>query len=394
MQRRLERAAWGLILCMTAGCSGGSPGTTVASTDGESTETDASTGSSDSVGATSAGSTSPTAGGSGSETGASADPTTEGPATTGSTTTTATTGAPATTDASATDSAGTSDGSGTTDEPGTTTGAIECPGGGLGPGDHELELEFDGLTRSFLLHVPPSYDGSEPTPLVLNFHGLSSNAAQQELFSGMTPHADAEGYIVAYPQGYQSSWNGGACCGGAVSQDLDDVGLARAIVEDIEAALCVDHQRIYATGMSNGGFMSNRLACEAADLFAAVAPVSSVIGVLDCEPARPISIMMFNGTADVLVPYNGGGFFSAPETFAGWADRNGCVGDPVQTFAGGAASCLTYDDCDEGVEVTLCTIDPMGHCWPGQAFCPFPPANTDIVANDEMWAIFQQFPLP
>ncbi len=372
-------AAFSVACGDSEGASGGTDGTTTGSessasdsgaasgTDAQSTSTDAASGS----------------GTGGSDSGSTSD------ATTSDTTTSETTGQPGSTSTTS----ATTGGDPTTG--GETTGApVECPDGGLGPGDHELELMFNGSTRSFLLHVPPDYTGNEPTSLVVNFHGLTSNAGQQVLFSQMNETADAEGFVVAYPQGVQSSWNAGECCGGAQSMGLDDVGFARAVVEDVEAVLCIDPARIYATGMSNGGFMTNRLACEANDLFAAFAPVSAVNVALECEPARPVAVMMFNGTTDILVPYDGGLYTSAPETFDDWALRDGCVGDPVQTFMNGDASCLSYQECDEGVEVTLCTIDPMGHCWPGNGFCPFPPASTDISANDEMWAFFQQHTLP
>lgn len=277
---------------------------------------------------------------------------------------------------------------------GGTTGAPTCPGGGIGPGDHTIELMHGGLDRSFIVHVPPAYDGLEPVSLVLNFHGLTSNAGQQVFFSEMNDTADKEGFVVVYPEGIQSSWNAGECCGGAQSMGLDDVGFARAVVEAVEGVVCVDPRRVYATGMSNGGFMTNRLACEASDLFAAFAPVSAVLVLEPCENERPAPIMMFNGTADVLVSYEGGLFMGAEATFAGWAGRDGCVGDPVETFKNGAATCLTYDQCEGDAEVTLCTIEGMNHCWPGNDFCPLPPANTDISANDAMWAFFQAHPLP
>ncbi|HGG57435.1 MAG TPA: hypothetical protein ENK31_06530, partial [Nannocystis exedens] len=259
--------------------------------------------------------------------------------------------------------------SGTTE--GTSTGGVMCMGGGLGPGDHDLEIEHGGLTRTLRLHIPPSYDGSEASPLVVNFHGLTSNVQEQVFFSGMNKTADAEGFMVAYPQGYMDSWNAGVCCGGAESAMIDDVGFVRALIETLEGATCIDPARIFATGMSNGGFMTHRLACEASDLFAAFAPVSSVLLTEPCEPERPVPIMMFNGTSDTLVPYEGGLFLGAVETFESWAAKGGCAGAPALTFAKGAATCQTYQECAEGAEVTLCTIDPMGHCWPGTAFCPF-----------------------
>ena len=304
-------------------------------------------------------------------------------ATTGDTSTASTTGDTSTGD---TDTAGGTSGD-------TSTGPL-CPGGGLGPGDHTIPLEHGGQSRSFKLHIPPGYDGADPTPLIVNIHGLTSNPDQQALFSEMNPLSDAEGFLVAYPAGIQNSWNAGACCGGAQSQGLDDVGFLRAVVAAIEEVTCVDARRIYATGMSNGGMMTNRLACEASDLFAAFAPVSAVLVQEPCAPARPIPILHFNGTADVLVSYNGGLFQGAPATFAAWAELSGCTGDPVETFNKGAASCMTYDTCDDGAEVTLCTLTGMNHCWPGNDFCPLPPTNTDISANEAMWEFFQAHPLP
>mgnify|MGYP005855746111 CR=1 FL=1 len=292
-----------------------------------------------------------------------------------------------------TDATGDTDTTSDTDTTGDTSGPL-CPGGGLGPGDHTIPLEHGGQSRSFKLHIPPGYDGAEPTPLVVNIHGLTSNPDQQVLFSEMNPQSDAEGFLVAYPAGLQNSWNAGACCGGAQSQGVDDVGFLRAMVAAIEEVTCVDARRIYATGMSNGGMMTNRLACEASDLFAAFAPVSAVLVQEPCQPARPIPILHFNGTADVLVAYDGGLFQGAPATFAAWAELSGCTGDPVETYKKGAASCMTYDTCDDGAEVTLCTLTGMNHCWPGNDFCPLPPTNTDISANEAMWEFFQAHPLP
>ena len=247
-----------------------------------------------------------------------------------------------TTGGATTDATTTTDGTTTT----TTTAGVECPGGGLGPGDHTLELDHGGLTRTALLHVPPGYDDGVATPLVVNFHGLSSNAGQQVLFSGMNATADAEGFIVAYPEGVMNSWNAGECCGGAQEQGIDDVGFVRALVEAIEAEACVDPARIFATGMSNGGFMTNRLACEANDLFAAFAPVSAALVTIPCAPARAIPTMIFNGTQDALVPYDGGLFFGAQETFAFWVEASGCEGAPVTTYDEGAATCETFDSCE------------------------------------------------
>jgi polyhydroxybutyrate depolymerase len=273
----------------------------------------------------------------------------------------------------------------------------------LPPGDSTIMIDHGGVTREYTLHVPPGYDGSQRVPLVMNFHGFTSNMAQQVIFSAMNPTSDARGFIVAYPNGLANpggtsqSWNAGACCAFG-DTTRDDVGFTRAVVADISSKACIDPKRVYSTGMSNGGFMSHYLACEATDLFAAIGPVAGVLGIPDaeCQPSRPISVIHFHGTMDTLVPYNGGGTAGAgvAAMFAEWGARNGCTGDPVQTFTNGAAHCDTYDSCNAGVKVTLCTIDGMGHCWPGQSYCPFGTANTDIVANDVMLDLFEQYTLP
>lgn len=287
-----------------------------------------------------------------------------------------------------------------------------CAGGTLQSGDQTVTLQHGGLTREYLLHVPDAYDGAEPWPLVLNFHGFTSDATQQVAFSDMSATADAEGFLVAYPQGVlppeggPRSWNGGTCCGHAASEGIDDVGFARAVVDDVAADGCVDLRRVFATGMSNGGYLSHRLACEASDVFAAAGPVAGVLGIPaeECTPERPVPLVHLHGTEDTLVPYEGGGAGggeSVPDMMQGWADRNGCAAEPSESFQNGDAHCDTWSGCDDGVEVTLCTIEGMGHCWPGSelgvSICPslgFGEGSLDISANDRMWELFAQFPMP
>lgn len=272
-----------------------------------------------------------------------------------------------------------------------------CATAGMAPGDHETTITFGGIARAYLLHVPAGYDHGQPAPLVLNFHGFGSYPADQAAFSNMSALADDEGFVVAYPAGIGNSWNAGVCCGAAATWLLDDVGFARAVVADIEGKLCIDDRRVYATGMSNGGYLSHRLGCEAADVFAAIAPVAGVLGIpaAACQPSRAVPVLHFHGTADSVIPYLGGLLGpSAAAAIGGWAARNGCIGSPVGTFANGAAHCESYESCDDGAEVTLCTLEGEGHCWPGQVSCPFGASSTDIDANAEMWTFFSQFSLP
>lgn len=175
----------------------------------------------------------------------------------------------------------------------------QSPVRGTGPGDWVagdypkdlaaqtyLELEDvpgqAGHTRQYKVHVPPSYVPTTPMPVVFCIHGLGQNAVMFCVDgAGMPTKADAAGFILVMPNGYQNSWNAGTCCGAAVDAKLDDVALMRAIFKEVAIHLNIDQARVYATGLSNGGYMSYRLACEASDLFVAVAPGAGAIGMND-----------------------------------------------------------------------------------------------------------------
>ncbi len=274
-----------------------------------------------------------------------------------------------------------------------------CAGKSTPKRDDTWQLAFGADTRSFDVHVPATYDPKVPTPVVLNFHGFSSNAPEEVLLSNMNDKADTAGFVVVYPHGLGAvqSWNAGACCGEAAQQGKDDVGLVGAILDVLEDRLCVDAARVYATGMSNGGFMSHRLACELSTRIAAVAPVAGVLGVPTCAPTRPVPVMHFHGTLDPLVPYGGSaalGFASVAATFDGWAKRASCTGAPVETYRKLDAHCSTYQACARGGEVTLCTIDGGGHTWPGGL--PVPAlgyTSPNLNATDAMWDFFARHPL-
>ena len=273
-----------------------------------------------------------------------------------------------------------------------------CLDGTRPPTDSVWAVTAGGRERTFRVHVPPGYDPSTPTPLVVNFHGVNCTSSQQVLISQMPQKADAAGFIVVHPDGVGKSWNGGTCCGQALSENVDDVAFARALLDDVEAKLCIDPRRVFVTGISNGGYMTNRLGCELADRVAAIAPVAGGTLVSPCDPARPMPVLYFHGTADAIVPYEGGylgGLPSAAKTFGDWAARNGCTDAPVTTFTNGDVHCETYQTCAAGVEVTLCTIDGGGHTWPGGTPVPgLGETTTDISANDAMWEFFQRFPMP
>lgn len=263
---------------------------------------------------------------------------------------------------------------------------VACDGGGLEPGSHDdLTLEHDGIQRSYDVYIPAGYDPMVGAPLVFDFHGLGSNSTQQANNSGLDEFADAEGFIVVRPNGVDSAWNGGNCCG-----DSDDLGFVLALVEQMQIDACVDPARIYATGMSNGGIMSHRLACDAADTFAAVAPVAGMLTMspASCTPARPIPVLAFHGTADNIVSYS-----AAQSAIETWVELNGCSGVPTVSAMNGDVICETWDECDEGVTVTLCSVDGGGHCWPGKNFCAFGSGTDDMNASAEMAAFFAAWSL-
>ncbi len=306
----------------------------------------------------------------------------------------------ATSDASGgTTSSGTSAEDDTAEASSTSGEPIGCPGTPVEPGDYAgLQLEFGGETRTYSMYVPSSYDGTSAVPLVFNFHGFSSNAAQQIFFSDLNTDAEERGMIAVYPNGVVNSWNAGACCGVAAATDIDDVGFVRALLDEVAETLCIDRDRVYATGMSNGGFFSHRLACEASDIIAAVGPVAGPLGIpeQDCQPARPVPILHFHGTADLVVPYpgNAAGFPPVEASLRGWADRNGCNPDSTVSLEMDDVSCQTWDECDDDATVTLCTVAGAGHCWPGQAFCPSGVSSMTVRANTMILDLFEQHPLP
>ena len=277
---------------------------------------------------------------------------------------------------------------------------IARPAAAIEPGSHfDRTLTYRGVTRAYDLRVPASYDGTTPIPLVLDLHGLGSNKAQQRGLSGLQPLADPQGFAIAWPNGYGSgaanSWNAGFCCGAAAEDDADDTGYLRTLVDAIAQELAVDRRRVYVTGLSNGGAMTQRLACEAADLFAAAAPLAFPIGLLpieSCVPSRPIPVLAFQGTTDVLVPYEGAGPFpSALESFSHWRTEGGCgSGEVEESTVSGDSGCVVDTSCAPDVEVGLCSILSTEEIVGGHILY----INPDFDLAEVAWAFLSRFTLP
>ncbi len=269
-----------------------------------------------------------------------------------------------------------------------------------GQGDLRCTLEHDGRARTYLLHAPPAREGARS--LVFAFHGLRTTASLQRWISNMNAAADAHGYAVVYPEGVgtsalDQSFNAGLCCGAAQAEGVDDVGFTLAILDALRAPLCVDASAVYATGLSNGGHMAYRLACERADVFAAVAPVAGLVTVASCAPSRPVSILHFHGTDDAIVGYGGGidGVTGAVATVERWAERDGCASASEVTYEHGEATCAAYPGCQGGADVELCTIDGGGHTWPGgEELAVLGHTTSDLDATERISLFFAAHRLP
>ncbi len=256
-----------------------------------------------------------------------------------------------------------------------TPSPTSCSGKAGARGDRTLTVKVGARSETLSIHVPPSYDPTRPIELVVAFHGYLMDDAELRSTTHLAEAGDAKGFIAAFPLGTGKSWNGGDCCGQALDQKLDDEALARAIVTQLASGYCIDPKRVFATGFSNGGFLAHRLACDASDVFAAVASVSGVMGIdpATCKPKRAVPVLQIHGTSDNVVPYKGGrALFVGPEyrsvatTIAAWRDRDACPGTPTVTAAPkDKIACQTWAPCAQSSSVELCTVDGGAHAWPG-----------------------------
>lgn len=287
-------------------------------------------------------------------------------------------------------------------------------GEGLGPGDHGRSIKVGELKRSYQVHVPPGYRHDQLTPLVIAFHGGGANADNMKIFSGLNQKADKENFIVVYPQGTgrlarMLTFNGGNCCGYAMTNTIDDVDFTGKLLDDLETVLNLDKKRVFATGMSNGAIMAYRIAAELSDRIAAIAPVSGPLGTDKVNPKRPVPVIHFHGTADENAPFGGGrgkgpsgtNFFSVEYTIQSWVKANGCKNKPdlteIEDKAGDGTSVTikTFSQGKNDSEVVLVEIKGGGHTWPGQEarLKSLGKSTRNISANDMMWDFFKKHPM-
>jgi polyhydroxybutyrate depolymerase len=247
------------------------------------------------------------------------------------------------------------------------------------PGDYDIAMDFAGGQRRYIIHVPRAVRSGHPLPLVLVLHGGMGNAESAVAMTRMNEAADQSGFIAVYPDGSGRprvpllTWNAGPCCGFASNKNVDDVGFIRALVSWLESTRRIEAGAVFAAGFSNGAMMCHRLGVELSDRIAAIAPVSGSFMPLNGVPARPVSVIMFNGTADRHVPYRGGigdrslvRHPNKPAAYAVefWVKHNGCSATPLMEERNGVRW-ETYDGGREGTAVVLYTIKGGGHAWPG-----------------------------
>jgi polyhydroxybutyrate depolymerase len=261
-------------------------------------------------------------------------------------------------------------------------GADSCAGKSRTAGRSEVVLSSGGRERRMIVDVPESAVRGEPAPLVVLFHGANGTAEVILATTGVPEKGTEVGYITVAGDGIEKTWNAGSCCNPAAALGIDDVGFTRDMVRAISDEFCIDPERVYATGFSNGAAMVFRLACEASDLFAAFAPVAGGL-VVDCDPARVAPIHIIQNLDDPIVP-----FVVGEASFNRFQIENACSGEPVQSQPAPNTICETASACADDVTTRLCAVDGTSHVWPGGATDPADPYD----ATDAVWEFFEAQP--
>ncbi len=286
--------------------------------------------------------------------------------------------------------------------------------GGAGE-DRTETIQSGSKQRTYHVHLPQAAQLGRMLPLVMVFHGGGGRGTGAARLYGFNQLADARGFAVVYPDGLDRRWNDGRGTTGERWLNtvlVDDVSFVSAVIDRLTVTLHIDPRRVYATGISNGGIFSHRLACELPDKIAAIAPVAGTIAEPEaprCTPRRPVSVVEFHGTEDRFVPYTGGEILGRPErgrvlsvgdTMALWVRIDGCPIPaervqlpPVHPEDSTRVQRTAYGSCRRGSEAVLYTIVGGGHTWPGTAWIPLlGPVSRQIDATEVIWEFFSRHP--
>lgn len=268
----------------------------------------------------------------------------------------------------------------------------------------EFSFNHGGYNRPYLVHLPTGYNAANEYSLIIAFHGGLGKGSQLENQSLLSEKADEEGFIVVYPDGVPFSilnirtWNAGQCCGGAMENDVDDVGFVEDLVDTLKNNYNIAAGKVYGTGMSNGGFLCYRIACEKPDLFAAIAPVACTMAIDDCPSEGLVPIIHFQSILDDNIPYSGGVGDGLSEQHNPpldsvhnvWSDKGNCSFSDF--FVSPDYEMKIDNSCDCGNELRYYLTSDGGHSWPGGTKSVGDDPSTVLNANDLMWEFFQQFP--
>ena len=281
-------------------------------------------------------------------------------------------------------------------------------------GRYRITLMHDGIERFALIHVPANLPPA--APLVMALHGGGGSAAWQadDATYGLISSAEQAGYVVVFPNGTSkfsngmfATWNAGDCCAQARDAGVDDVGFLRAVVRDVQSRLPIDARRVFAIGMSNGGMMAYRLACDAADIFRGIMSVAGTDNTRRCEPSQPVAVLHVHARDDDRVLFEGGAgkkfrkealvtdFRSVADTIDRWVRLDHAAPEARRVLSVNGATCERHDAGANGAPVELCVTETGGHSWPGgkkprRGATP----STAIRANDVMWAFFSAIAPP
>ena len=263
-------------------------------------------------------------------------------------------------------------------------------------------ITHDGIQRDYILYIPELYDGSSAVPLVLNFHGYGSNANEQMFYGDFRDIADTEGFLLVHPEGTtfigNQFWNVGFP---GISSTIDDVGFTEALIDELATLYTINLDRVYATGMSNGGFMSFLLACQLSEKIAAVASVTGSMTqntFNNCNAQLPTPVLQIHGTDDDVVLYNGN-TLSIPiaDVISYWVDYNNCETTPSTTTLpdldvsdGSTVEHSVYENSDNGITTEHMKVIGGGHTWPGSVLNTAG-TNQDIDASMEIWLFFSRY---
>lgn len=284
------------------------------------------------------------------------------------------------------------------------TRLLACDHPGVAGKTSTETLQSGGVERTFRLHIPTGYDGRTPLPLVVSLHGYTSNPTQQAFYTGFEQIGDREGFIVVHPlaTGNPTRWYAGTISYTGIAK-VDDVQFFNDLLDALGKQLCIDDSRIFVNGLSNGGGMADRLACDLSLRIAAIGSVSGAYPSLQmpCEPARPIPLIAFHGTADTVVKYAGDTrlLFPAVEDWAAeWAKRNSCTMGPVEGFKKDDVIERVWSACAGNADVQFYRIEEGGHTWPGSELdlssTALGKTTRTINASELMWEFFKAHPLP